>query len=61
MGATVSVAVLRQDSLDLPAPSMSRGIGVEHHRRWAAYALSLGFSEISSAEGNKGTYCFAIM
>ena len=25
------------------APSMSRGISAAHHRRWAAYAMSLGF------------------
>ena len=24
-------------------PSMSRGIRAAHHRRWAAYAMSLGF------------------
>ena len=28
--------------LDRPAPSMSRGISAAHHRRWAAYAMSLG-------------------
>ena len=28
--------------LDRPAPSMSRGVSAAHHRRWAAYAMSLG-------------------
>ena len=43
MGATVPLAVGRQASdLDRPAPSMSRGISAAHHRRWAAYARSLG-------------------
>ena len=28
--------------LDRPAPLMSRGISAAHHRRWAAYAMSLG-------------------
>ena len=41
---TVPLAVGRQASdLDRPAPSMSRGISAAHHRRWAAYAMSLGF------------------
>ena len=26
-----------------PAPSMSRGLSAAHHRRWAAYAMSLEF------------------
>ena len=44
VGATVPLAVGRQASvLDRPAPSMSRGISAAHHRRWAAYATSLGF------------------
>ena len=44
VGATVPLAVGRQASdLDRPAPSMSRGISAAHHRRWAAYAMSLGF------------------
>ena len=44
MGATVPLAVGRQASeVDRPAPSMSRGISAAHHRRWAAYAMSLGF------------------
>ena len=43
VGATVPLAVGRQASdLDRPAPSMSRGISAAHHRRWAAYAMSLG-------------------
>ena len=38
------LAVGRQASdLDRPAPSMSRGISAAHHRRWAAYAIGLGF------------------
>ena len=44
VGGTVPLAVGRQASdLDRPAPSMSRGISAAHHRRWAAYAMSLGF------------------
>ena len=44
VGATVRLAVGRQASvLDRPAPSMSRGLSAAHHRRWAAYAMSLGF------------------
>ena len=40
----VPLAVGRQASdLDRLAPSMSRGISATHHRRWAAYAMSLGF------------------
>ena len=43
VGATVPLAVGRQASdLDRPVPSMSRGISAAHHRRWAAYAMSLG-------------------
>ena len=42
LGATVPLAVGRQASdLDRPVPSMSRGISAAHHRRWAAYAMSL--------------------
>ena len=45
MGATVTLAVGRQQGsvLDRPAPSMSRGLSAAHHRRWAAYAMSLRF------------------
>ena len=45
VGATVPLAVGRQDR---PAPSMSRGISAAHHRRWAAYAMSLGFRVLGS-------------
>ena len=46
VGATVCLAVGRQASdLDRPAPSMSKGISAAHHRRWAAYAVSLGFRD----------------
>ena len=44
VGATVTLAAGRQGSvLDRPAPSMSRGLSAAHHRRWAAYAMSLRF------------------
>ena len=47
MGATVPLAVGRQASvLDRPAPSMSRG-----NRRWAAYAMRLGFDVLSFGLG----------
>ena len=43
VGATVPLTVGRQASdLDRLAPLMSRGISAAHHRRWAAYAMSLG-------------------
>ena len=45
VGATVPMAVERRASAMVrSAPSRSRGLSAAHPRRWAAYALSLGFS-----------------
>ena len=35
------LSVGQASGLDRPAPSMSGGISAAHHRRWAAYTMSL--------------------
>ena len=40
--ATVPVAVRRRGQVGRHLPVRLRGLGVDYHGRWAAYALSLG-------------------